>query len=435
MAGMGNKTASWEKIGEAPVTARLESGLEIFVLPKPGLKKTYATYATHYGSIDSHFYRPGTREQVDVPDGIAHFLEHKMYEKPREQVFERFAQLGAYTNAYTEYTTTTFLFSATSEIPACLDTLLWLVEEPHFTPENVEKEKGIIEQEIRMYADMPSERLRTNLMRALYHKNPVRLDIAGTVDSIRTITPEELYLCYQTFYHPSNMVMFLAGDVEPHRIIDQIAQWEAKRKLKPMGSIDRIFPTEPQQAADKHVAEVMPVSTPLWMMGYKDSNTGLYGADLLRHDLTMSLLWSLLIGPSSEMFSDLYQEGLINERFYAHYSSAATYGLSIMGGETPEPRRLEEIVTRRLLQEPLRQKDLDRIKRKELGELIGLFENLEELAFVFNAFYFRGIDLADVFDAVDSITLEDVEAARQRQLMESARATSVVLPHGMETLQ
>jgi predicted Zn-dependent peptidase len=426
---MEHKTVLWDQIGERPVRQRLHSGLEVVVLPKPGFKKTYATYATHYGSIDSHFRPPGAAEPVHVPDGIAHFLEHKMYEKPEgHDVFERFAELGAYTNAYTEYTTTTFLFSATSAVDECLETLLTLVEEPYFTEENVEKEKGIIEQEIRMYWDMPGDRLRSNLMHALYHENPVRLDIAGTVDSIRTITPDDLYICYQTFYHPSNMVIFVAGDVEPDRIIDRIDRWEARRGLAPKASIERLFPAEPPTVAQKRVEQVMPVAAPLWLMGFKDTDTGLSGEALLRRELVMSLFWQLVLGPSSPLFNDLYSQGLINERFYSHYASANTYGVSMLGGETPDPLRLEEVITSRLATEPLRDRDLERLKQKELGEFVGLFENLEDLAYAFNAYYFRGIDLASVPELLETITVEDLEAARQQHCQEPQRAVSIIRP-------
>ncbi len=426
---MGRNQTTWEQLGELPVRETLDSGLEVVVLPKSGLKKTYATYATHYGSIDSHFIRPDTGEQVDVPDGIAHFLEHKMYEKPEgRDVFERFAELGAYTNAYTEYTSTTFLFSATSEIPDCLDTLMRLVEEPHFTPENVEKEKGIIEQEIRMYLDMPGDRVRSNLMHALYQKNPVRLDIAGSVESIRTITPENLYVCYNTFYHPSNMVMFVAGDVEPGRIIDHVATVEKARHLAPSGRIGRIFPVEPAEVQKKRVEQIMPVAAPLWLMGYKDLTVGLTGADLLRHDIIRGMMWSLILGPASKLYNDLYQSGLISERFYAHYTSAATYGLSMLGGETPDPEKLEAVLLERLPQEPFKPEDLERLKKKEIGEFVSLFENLEDLAYAFNAFHFRGIDLALIPELLHRITVDDLEQARREHLKESARAVSVVLP-------
>lgn len=425
---MADRTTTWAAVGEAPVRETLDSGLEIWVLPKPGIKKTYATYATHYGSIDSHFRRPDTGAVVDVPDGIAHFLEHKMFEKPEgRDVFERFAELGAYTNAYTEYTSTTFLFSATADIDACLETLVRLVEEPYFTPENVEKEKGIIEQEIRMYLDMPGDRLHSNLMRALFRKNPARLDIAGSVESIRTITPDDLYVCYETFYHPSNMVFFVAGDVEPRRIMDQIARLERGRQLKPSGTIERIFPTEPDGVAEPHVEQRMPVSAPLWMMGYKD-HAGLSGRDLLRRDLTMGLLWSMLLGPSSRLFNDLYQDGLINERFSAHYSSAKAYALSMLGGETPHPERLESVLLERLPQEPLTPEDLDRLKRKEFGEFVGLFENLEDMAYAFNAYHFRGIDLSWVPDVLQEISLDDLETTRRQHFKEDARAVSLILP-------
>ncbi len=426
---MGRNQTMWEQLGELPVRETLDSGLEIVVLPKPGLKKTYATYATHYGSIDSHFTRPDTGEKVDVPDGIAHFLEHKMYEKPEgRDVFERFAELGAYTNAYTEYTSTTFLFSATSEIEACLDTLMRLVEEPHFTPENVEKEKGIIEQEIRMYLDMPGDRVRSNLMHALYQKNPVRLDIAGSVESIRTITPDNLYVCYNTFYHPSNMVMFVAGDVETARIIDYVANVEKARHLKPSGRIGRIFPEEPHDVAQKRIEQVMPVSAPLWLMGYKDQKVGFTGVDLLRHDMIRGMMWSLLLGPASKLYNDLYQSGLISERFYAHYTSAATYGLSMLGGETPDPAKLEAVLLERLPHEPFKREDLERLQKKEIGEFVSLFENLEDLAYAFNAFHFRGIDLALIPELLHQITVDDLEKARQEHLKESTRAVSVILP-------
>ncbi|NMP21480.1 EF-P 5-aminopentanol modification-associated protein YfmH [Sulfobacillus harzensis] len=425
---MQSRALTWAEIGERPVREQLDSGLTIFVLPKPGMKKTYATYATHYGSIDSHFRRPDTGQEVHVPDGIAHFLEHKMYEKPEgRDVFERFAELGAYTNAYTEYTSTTFLFSATSEIDACLETLVRLVEEPYFTPENVEKEKGIIEQEIRMYLDMPGDRLHSNLMQALYQKNPVRLDIAGSVESIRTITPDDLYVCYQTFYHPSNMVFFVAGDVEPRHIIDHLAQLEASRQLKPSGSIGRLFPEEPRAVQDKRIEKNMPVAAPLFLMGYKDP-AGLRGAELLRRDIVMGLMWSLLLGPSSRLFNDLYQAGLINERFSAHYSSAEAYAMSALGGETPDPEKLEAVLLERLATEPFNVDDLARLKRKELGEFVGLFENLEDLAYAFNAYYFRGVDLSLIPEMLESVTLDDIEAARRDHLREESRAVSLVKP-------
>ncbi len=425
---MAGKGMTWTEIGEQPVRQQLDSGLTIFVLPKPGMKKTYATYATHYGSIDSHFRRPDTHQEVHVPDGIAHFLEHKMYEKPEgRDVFERFAELGAYTNAYTEYTSTTFLFSATSDIDACLETLVRLVEEPYFTPENVDKEKGIIEQEIRMYLDMPGDRLHSNLMRALYQKNPVRLDIAGRVDSIRTITPDDLYVCYHTFYHPSNMVFFVAGDVEPGHIIDHLARLEASRQMKPSGLIDRIFPEEPLAVQEKRIQKAMPVAAPLFLMGYKDT-AGLQGSDLLRRDVTMGLLWSQLLGPSSHLFNDLYQQGLINERFSAHYACAQSYAMSMVGGETPEPDRLESILLERLPGEALRSEDLERLKRKEIGEFVALFENLEDLAYAFNAYYFRGIDLSLVPAVLDSITIDDIETARQQHFREEGRAVSLIVP-------
>lgn len=426
---MALKSREWPEIGEKLVTETLPSGLTVAVMPKPGLKKTYATYATHYGSIDNRFRRPDTGAVVEVPDGIAHFLEHKMYEKPEGQdVFERFAELGAYTNAYTDYTSTTFLFSATAHLEACLDTLLRLVEEPYFTPENVEKEKGIIEQEIRMYWDMPGDRLHSQLMHALYQKNPVRLDIAGDVESIRRITPDDLYTCYHTFYHPSNMVIFVAGDVDPAEVIDFIGRKEAARHLSPTGPIERLYPDEPDAVKTAYVEREMPVATPLLLMGLKDLHTGLRGEALLRHDMTLSLLWSLLLGHGSPAFHELYEAGLINDRFSAHYSGATTFGVSSFGGETPYPELLADRLRKILVDAPLTPEALERVKRRELGEFIALFDNLEDLAYTFNALYFREIELGMIPRVLDQISLADLEKARRDHVREALSAISVIRP-------
>ncbi len=416
-------------IGEKREQVVLPSGLPVVVFSRPGFKKTFATFATHYGSIDNTFRDAQSGQEITVPDGIAHFLEHKMFEKKGGgDAFDDFARLGASSNAYTDYTSTTFLFQTTAHVLDNLGTLLDFVQEPCFTDENVEKEKGIIEQEIRMYLDMPGDRLHSNLMQALYVNHPVRIDIAGTVESIRTITPQNLYTCYQTFYHPSNMVLFVVGDLDASSVFDYVWENQKHKGYGKQSPISRNFPPEPQTVAEKHREQQMVVSMPLFVMGYKDPETGLSGRDLLRHELIHGLMWQMLCGRSSSLFHHLYRQGLINDRFYARYGASTTFGFSTLGGETPDPAALEAQLLEGLHHAPLRAEDLERAKKREVGEYISLFQNPEELAYAFNHMFFRRIDIFEYVDTVLSINLEDIERARHTHLNETRRASSVIRP-------
>jgi predicted Zn-dependent peptidase len=417
-------------IQETVVRERLDSGLEIQIIPRPGQRRTFATFATHYGSIDSHFRLPDTGEAVHVPDGIAHFLEHKMFEKPDGDVMTRFAGLGASTNAYTEYTSTTYLFSTTARVPECLELLLDFVQEPYFTDDNVEKEKGIIEQEIRMYLDMPGDRLHSNLMRALYQRHPARLDIAGSVESIRTITPDVLYRCYETFYHPGNMVLLVIGDVDPAAVIDQVRANQARKGYKPQGPIGRILPEEPAAVQESWVSRAMPVHLPLMAMGFKDRVEGLSGHDLLRRELVTGLMWGMVLGKGSPLFSRLYEDGLVNDRFSARYQAAPTFALSTLGGETPDPEALSKRLLAEIPEAPLTGDDLARLKKRELGDYMTLFNHPDDLAYAVNALYFRGVSLFDVLTVLDSIELADIERRRQEHVLAGHHAVSVITPAG-----
>ncbi|MCL6562058.1 MAG: insulinase family protein [Firmicutes bacterium] len=414
-------------INETLHTFTVPSGLAVAVIPRPGFKKIYATFATHYGSIDNHFRPPG-EAAVEVPDGIAHFLEHKMFEKADGgDVFDDFARVGASANAYTDYSTTTFLFSTTQHFWEAFSVLLEFVQRPYFTPENVEKEKGIIEQEIRMYLDMPSDRLHSHLMRALYQVHPARIDIAGTVESIRTITPEALYRCYQTFYHPSNMLVTVIGDVDPQQVVETVARDQERRGLSAKGRIERIFPPEPAEVATPRVEHRMSVARPLLMVGYKDVPE-VPGWSRLEREVVAGLTLGMLVGPSSPLYERLYGEGLINERFSARYTQDDSFAFAALGGETPDPDRLEETLTRELPLAPLREEDLERLKRKELGSFVTLFQIPEDLAYLYNHLHFRGLDLLQYPEVLEGVTLERVEAFRQLFTRPERRAVSVIRP-------
>ena len=417
-------------LGEVIRKATVKGGLPVYVLPKKGFNKKYATFATKYGSVDVRFEIPETGEVLQVPDGIAHFLEHKLFEEEFGNVFDEFARLGASTNAYTTYTTTTYLFSTTDNFYECLRILVDFVQRPYFTDENVEKEKSIIEQEIRMYEDMPEVRVGSNLMRALYVRHPVRIDVVGTVESVRRITKEMLYKCYQTFYHPSNMALFVVGDVDPDRVFDEVAGRvkESKPRTRP---ITRFFPEEPGAVGEHLVVQNMVVATPLIEMGFKDPEVGLGGRALLRKEVATRVLLEVLFGRGSEVYAELYEEGLLNDKFGSAYEAELEFAASFIGGESREPERLRDRLLgyiRKAKQNGLDRDAIERARRKLMGEFVSLFNSPEKLAYRFNAYHFKGINLFEYLEALREVTPEGIEERLNRHFDEERHAVSVIYP-------
>lgn len=420
------------QLGESLFTATLPSGLPVYVLPRRGMARKYATFATHYGSIDSAFVVPGATEPTHVPDGIAHFLEHKLFEEPDgTDVFARFSRLGATCNAYTYYTTTTYLFSTVDNFLDCVDVLVDFVQTPYLTDENVAKEQGIIEQELRMYQDMPSWRLNANLLENLYHHHPVRIEIGGTVESIRQIDKETLELCHRTFYHPSNMVFFAVGDIDPAETIERVGAAVAKLGLGPQPDIERLYPDEPPTVRQQWVEQPMAVAAPLLRLGYKETRLGLYGDDLLRQSLLSELVLAATVGPGSELYEELYAEGLIDDSFGSAYQGQPGFGHAIIGGQTPDPERLAARLRKTLTQfaeHGLPAEAFDRIRRVMAGRYVGLFDSPDSLAFLVNSLHFSGVGLFRYPDILASL---DNAAAnvRLRELFDPERSVvSVVKP-------
>ena len=240
-----------KNIKEKCYMEKLENGLQVIIIPKKEIQKKYIIWATKFGSIDNTFIDSTTGEKVVIPDGVAHFLEHKMFEQKNgvDSLYVLMA-LGLDANAYTTNDHTAYLFECTDHFYEGLDELMDYVQNPYFTDQNVEKEKGIIGQEIGMYDDDPGWQLYINAMDCLYEKNPIKVDTAGTVETISGINPEMLYKCYNTFYHPSNMVLTVVGDFEPEAILAEI-----KKRLKDneaRGEITRIYPEEKLEINKKY---------------------------------------------------------------------------------------------------------------------------------------------------------------------------------------
>jgi len=247
----------------------LDNGMKVIIIPKKNTEKKYIIWGTKFGSIDNHFIEPSTGKEVQVPDGVAHYLEHKMFEQENGvDSLYKLMSLGLDANAYTTNDHTAYLFGGTSNFYEGLDELMDYVQHPYFTDENVEKERGIIGQEIGRYDDEPGWKLYVNTMECLYSQNPVKRDIAGTVESISEITKETLYSCYNTFYHPSNMIMCISGDFEPEKILEEIKKRLIKHENKELPK--RIYPNEQEEINEKEKIVDMKLSNPLFAIGYKD---------------------------------------------------------------------------------------------------------------------------------------------------------------------
>jgi predicted Zn-dependent peptidase len=423
---------TFEQLQEEMYYEKLGNGLDVYILPKKGFNKTYATFTTKYGSIDNHFLPPGKDEYVKVPDGIAHFLEHKLFEKKDGDVFQQFSKQGASANAFTYFTRTAYLFSSTSNVEKNLETLMDFVQEPYFTEKTVEKEKGIIGQEITMYDDNPDWRLYFGLIENMYKNHPVKIDIAGTIESISHITKDMLYECYETFYHPSNMLLFIVGPVEPEQVMNLVRDNQNKKDYKEQPEIKRQFEEEPLEAAEKKKILEMNVQTSKCLVGVKSKNVNQTGKEMLKIELSVNVLLDILFGKSSDQYSSLYNDGLIDDTFSFDYTQEQGFGFAMVGGDTNDPDKLAEVLKKMLLDArekgAISQETLDRTKKKKIGAFLRAVNSPEYIANQFTRYAFNEMDLFDVVPTLESITLDDVENAAGDLISEDRFTVCQVVP-------
>ncbi|MBN2984250.1 EF-P 5-aminopentanol modification-associated protein YfmH [Cohnella algarum] len=407
---------------------KLDNGLDVFVLPKPGFTKTYATFTTRYGSVDNHFRPPGG-ENLRVPDGIAHFLEHKMFEEPEGDIFATFASQGASANAFTSFERTVYLFSATDHVQANLGTLLDFVQNPYFTDANVEKEKGIIVQEINMYRDNPDWRVYYGLIEALYNVHPVHIDIAGTEASVRSITKEMLYDCYRTFYHPSNMTLFVVGGVDAEATMAFVKANQAAKTFAKAGEIERFFETEPLTVREKRNEIRLPVSLPKCLFGYKEAPKPRDGSEAVRRELAARLMFDILLGSSSPLYQELYEENLISDGFGHEFNAGPGYAFSAIGGDTKDPDALVSKVTGALeaaASSGIPEAVFERARRKRIGSYLRMLNSPEAIANEFTRYRMSGGDLFELVGLYESLTLADIEARLREHVQADRLAVCVV---------
>lgn len=422
-------------LGEEIQSLILPSGLPVLYCPKPGFKKKYACYSTFYGSVDSEFVDwAGAR--VKVPDGIAHFLEHTLFETEEGNVSDLFARHGAYNNASTSFTTTSYLFAATERFYENLKLLIQFVENPVFRPANVEKEKGIIEQEIRGYDDSAPWVSYMGLLENLFVAHPMRIDIAGTVESISHIDSETLHQCYRKFYHPSNMTLFVVGDLDAEELFEFV---EKTSRVLPNDAndasarLERIYPDEPRAVARRTASKALDVALPKLLLGFKEIGVPTSGEAFVERELASELLLEMLFGSSSDVYQELYESQLILDDFGGSYSAGAGIGYAVIGGDTTDPAALERRIVSRaaeLLDRGLTDEDFEREKRHFMGGFVRDFNSLEYIANHYTYYRFHEFDLFEAVGVLAGLEKSTLEA-RARELLDPENYTTfVVEPKG-----
>ena len=410
---------------------KLESGLEIFFMPKAGFSKKYAVFATKYGSNDLEFIPLGETTKFRVNEGIAHFLEHKMFEQPEDKnAFDRFSELGVSANAYTNFDITAYLFSCTQNFNEALAHLISYVQTPYFTHENVEKEKGIIEQEIKMYEDNADWKVYFNTLKAMYVNHPTRIDIAGTVESIYKITKEELYKCYNTFYNPANMAIFVVGDLDFEETIKVITDSVLKTKNE-VGEIVRFYPDEPNHINIKEIKEDLPVSIPMFTIGFKDIQNDLEGRALLKKEILTEIILDMVFKRGSYLYEELYSGENINDTFGCDHVSQVGHGYTILSGESKDPLKTREIIMKaleKLFKDGLNIGDFERVKKRKIGMFLKSFDSVEFIANNFITYNFKGINLIEYLEVLKEVEFKEVEERFKSHFREELSVISIINP-------
>lgn len=423
----------YETLQETVYHERLENGLDVYLIPKNDFHKTYVTFTAKYGSIDAKFKLANEPEFHQVPDGIAHFLEHKVFEMPDGvDAFTLFSNYGANANAYTSYTRTTYLFSTTSDLSACTQILLDFVQTPHFTPSNVEKEKGIIEQEINMYEDYPDWRLQNGLMRNLYIHHPIAVDIAGSVKSIYQIDADLLKRCYDTFYHPANMQFVAVGSFDPYALLEEIKTNQDTKHYPPQEPILRDYGNEPSGVKIAYEEEVMSCTLPKVAIGLKLPKVD--GLHQLNYELLMSIFVQLAFGDSSDFYEYMMENELINDTFEAYAIHEDGADALIISGDTSNKDTFIHEVKQHLFslkESGISEEAFLRAKNGLIGKYIQAFNSVESISSLFSRFESRDMDVFTIPNVIETLTTASLNLVL-KTFDEANISVYVILPNETE---
>ncbi len=402
------------------------SGLKILVMPKKGYTTAYATFGTKYGSIDTAFKKSGEGKVITVPEGTAHFLEHKLFESEEIDAFERFSKTGANANAFTSFDRTCYLFSCADNFYENLQTLLDFVQSPYFTQQTVKKEQGIIGQEIKMYDDSADWVVLFNMLRAMYHNHPVKIDIAGTVETIAQITDKKLYEAYETFYNLHNMVLCVAGNVEVDKVL-QVADRYLKSARK--FDIERVYPTEPESVVESYIEQTMPISIPMFCIGYKENYEA--AERTLKEKLETMVLTEVIVGGMSPLYQKLIDDGLINSNFGIEYFTGHGYSSVIIQGESKDPTAVKQAIDReveRIRREGIDEEIFNCVVKELYGESIMGYNNISNIAQGLTESYFGGYGMFDDIEIYRNMTAQDVQNRLKCELNPDFSVLSVIKP-------
>ena len=419
------------KVKEKLYIDKLENGLTVMLIPKKGIQKKYMIWGTNYGSNDSVFIVPGEEKETAVPNGVAHFLEHKMFEQENgTNSLDVLTALGVEANAYTTNDHTAYLFECTDNFYEAMDELMDYVQHPYFTDENVEKEKGIIGQEIMMYDDYPEWKVYLNTMEAMYHNNPIKIDITGTIETISKIDKDILYKCYNTFYNPSNMAMVICGDFEPEKMLEEIKKRLVETKAN--GRIKRIYPEEPKEVVKGTIEQKLEVSRPLYTIGIKDDREDCdlkEESQIVKKHIAIEILLNMLIGRSSDLYKELYNKGIITGQPSLDYEFSKTYAHILIGGQANEPEvifnKFKENVAK-MKENGINQEDFERIKKMIYGGYVKEYNDVADIARMFLADYFKGINSFTYLEEIDEVNVEYLEQVLKDVFKEENMVLSIV---------
>ena len=416
----------YERIGEEVLRATLPNGLPVYIVPKKGFSRKYALFATRYGGMDMRFEKDG--QWLDTPAGIAHYLEHKMFDTEEGNALQELAKNGAEPNAFTSNAITCYYFDATEKFYESLEILLSFVSVPYFTDESVQKEQGIIAQEIGMIEDNPEWQVYKQLMQALYHTSPARTPVAGSVESISHITAQTLYDCHKAFYTPANMCLVVVGDVKPERIIASANQI-LPAKSGPL--IRRDYGAEEELTAAEHfVSAAMEVSMPTFLVGFKcPPQHG--GEQQHRFTAIGELACDVLMGESSPLYARLYAEGLINGSFGAAFDLLPGASYVYAGGDSKDPQAVAEAILAEAQQLVSQGVDGDyyrRVVNANFGAALKALNSFESIAVSMAEGCFQGYDPYRFPEVYDSITVEDVLDFLRQNMTRDHMALSVITP-------
>ena len=413
------------KIKEKIYKEKLDNGLTVMVIPKKDIQKKYIIWGVHYGSNDSKFIAPGEQNVTEVPKGVAHFLEHKMFEQENgKNSLDVLSSLGVNANAYTTNNHTAYLYECTDKFYEALDEFMDYIQKPYFTDENVEKEKGIIGQEIMMYDDYPEWKVYLKALESMYHSNPIKLDITGTIETIEKIDKEILYKCYNTFYNPSNMCMVICGDFEPTEIIKEVEKKLIKRETS-SGEIVRIYEQEEESIVKPKNEEQMEVTIPLFCIGIKCNPF----KEKVKTHIALEILFNIIFGESSELYKQLYKEGNIINIPSKEIEFTDEYAHILISGNSRNPEKLYSELKEKinkLKKNGIKKEDFERTKKMIYGLYVKEYNDVGDIARMVLSDFIKGINSFDYIDELNSVDIKYTEQALNKNFDENKMVFSVI---------